>query len=371
MPVRLATILIAVLIAAASPACRAREAPAAATRQRRADRSIVLSPASARYVRVELARPASSEQLRTFPAQVAYDERRLAKLGPPVSGRVGSVKVVPGDQVKSGSILLTLQAPDIAGAQAQVAQAKSARATAERTAERTALLVKEGAGSEAEHQRSEAALEQARNEEQRAIAAMNAIGGANGANGFDLKTPIAGTIVERNVTVGTQVHADQDQPLIVVADLSTVWVQADVYEQDLKDVHVGDDVTVEILAQSDKRFPAKINYVGEVVDPQTRAVRARIELDNSERALRPGMFARVEVRGTSTATAEVPTSALVARRDQFYVFTQNADGAFTEREVRLGRQHGEHTTILGGLSPGDHVVTEGAVLLDAEANEAL
>jgi cobalt-zinc-cadmium efflux system membrane fusion protein len=264
-----------------------------------------------------------------------------------------------------------LTAPEIAGAQAQVAQARTARALAERVAARAAMLVRDGAGTEAERQQADAALVQAKNEEQRAVAALSAIGGAHGESGFQLRSPIAGTVVERNVSVGTQVHADQDQPLLTVADLSTVWVVADVYEQDLSRIHVGDDAVVKVVAYPDRTFTGKITYVGDTVDPQTRAARARVELTNQDLILRPGMFASVEVKGLGQGAAEVPTSALLARRDQFFVFVTNSDGAYVQREVQIGEQHGQHTTILSGVKPGEQVVTEGAILLDAEANEAL
>jgi cobalt-zinc-cadmium efflux system membrane fusion protein len=366
-----ATIFALIAVCAATAGCKQKEAAPALTHQRRPDRSIVLSGASAAYVRTEPASPALHEQSHSLVARVSYDERHLARIGPPVQGRVASINVVTGDQVKPGAVLLVLTAPEIAGAQAQVAQARTARALAERVAARAAMLVRDGAGTEAERQQADAALVQAKNEEQRAVAALSAIGGAHGESGFQLRSPIAGTVVERNVSVGTQVHADQDQPLLTVADLSTVWVVADVYEQDLSRIHVGDDAVVKVVAYPDRTFTGKITYVGDTVDPQTRAARARVELTNQDLILRPGMFASVEVKGLGQGAAEVPTSALLARRDQFFVFVTNSDGAYVQREVQIGEQHGQHTTILSGVKPGEQVVTEGAILLDAEANEAL
>lgn len=341
------------------------------THSKRADRSIVLSGQSAAYVRTELAAAARLEHSRSLVARVSFDERNWAKMGPPVGGRVASINVVTGDTVKAGSVLLTIHAPDIASAQAQVAQAKSARMLAEKGAARAALLVRDGAGSEAERQQADGQLVQAQNEEQRAIATLSAIGGAHGSSEYALRSPIAGTVVERNATVGMQVHADQDAPLVMVADLSNVWVLADVYEQDLSRVHVGDLVTVQTVAYPGRLIEGKITYVAGMVDPQTRAARARIELPNPDLSLRPGMFARVEVRGLGQGAADVPTSAVLARRDQFFVFTKNADGSYVQREVQIGDQRGQHTTIIEGIKVGDEVVTEGAILLDAETNEAL
>lgn len=339
--------------------------------RRRADRSIVLSDASAAYVRVEAARPPGAAATRSFAGRVTFDQRLVAELGPAVGGRVSSVNVVTGDTVKKGDVLLTIYAPDVASAQAQVAQAKTARGLAERAVERARTLQREGAGSEAELQQAEAALAQVKSEEQRATAALGAIGGAGGATEYVLRAPISGKVIERNVAVGAQVGPGADKPLLTVGDLSTVWVVADVFEQDLASVELGAEATIQVLALKGKALSGKVTHVSSVVDPLTRAVLARIELANPDGALKPGMSARVVMRAAASKGAEVPTSALLARRDQFFVFVRQRDGSFVQREVALGEQHGQHAVVTSGLAPGEDVVTEGAILLDVEANEAL
>jgi cobalt-zinc-cadmium efflux system membrane fusion protein len=349
-------------------AARAEPGP---THAKTADDSIELHGASASYIRVEPAAAAERNAERSLVARLAFDDRKVAAMGPPVQGRVSSIEVVPGDHVEKGALLLTLRAPDIAAASAQLTEAKNARALAERNADRARLLLDKGAGSQAEAQQADSALAQARAEEQRAQAVLAALGGFHGSNEYQLRSPIAGVVVERNVAVGTEVHADQDKPLITVADLSTLWVMADVYEQDLARVRVGDEARVHVPAFPDKDPLGRITYVGNTIDPLTRVAVARIEIQNPDSSLRPGMFAKVQVKGLSDGVVDVPLAAVLARRDQFFVFTKNPNGSFAEREVRPGEQHGQHVQILSGLAPGDPVVTEGAILLDAEANEAL
>jgi cobalt-zinc-cadmium efflux system membrane fusion protein len=358
----------ALLLAGCQPAAGAG---AEATRARIEDKSIHLSGASSSYIRTEPAAPAPSAAERSLVARVAFDDRKVARLGPPVQGRVSNVNVLTGDQVAKGAILLTIRAPDIAAAQAQLAQATTARGLAEHNAERASLLADKGAGSDAERQQAEGTLAQARVEEQRAVAALAALGGSHGLNEYQLKAPLSGLVVERNVAVGTEVHVDQDLPLITIADLSTVWVEAEVYEQDLSRIHVGDEAKITVVAFPGRAFSGHITYLGNTVDPQTRVMRARIEVGNADLSLRPGMFADVQVKGLSEGVAEVPLNAVLARRDQFFVFVRNPDGTFSEHEVKPGEQHGEHVAILSGIKPGDSIVTEGAILLDAEANEAL
>jgi membrane fusion protein, heavy metal efflux system len=309
--------------------------------------------------------------MRSLTARVSFDERQVARVGSPLPGRVVKVVVSIGDDVKKGALLATLAAPDVVGFQTQVAETRGARLLAERTAERTRTLMKAGAGSEAEAQAAETALEQAKLEEKRANQAMGALGGVLGAGMFEVRSPIAGTVVERPVSVGSQVTLDQERPVAVVADLSHIWVLADVYEQDLPNVAVGDVAEVHVLSLPDRTFTGKVTDIGKVIDPLTRATRARIELTNDDRALRPGMFAQAQATGLAKGAAEIPTSAILARRDQFFVFVRRSDGAYEQREVKLGEQHGQHVMVLSGLEPGVPVVTEGAILLDVEANEAL
>ncbi|MEO7034172.1 MAG: efflux RND transporter periplasmic adaptor subunit [Polyangiaceae bacterium] len=365
---RAAILSVLLAISGCGNAAKAEPGPSHA---KTADNSVELHGASATYIRVEPAAPAERNAQRSLAARIAFDDRKVAALGPPVQGRVASIDVVLGDRVEKGALLLTLRAPDIAAASAQLTETKTARVLAEHNAERAKLLLDRGAGSEAESQQADSALAQARAEEARATAVLAALGGSHGSNEYQLRSPLAGVVVERNVAVGTEVHADQDKPLITVADLSTLWVMADVYEQDLARIHVGDEARVHVPAFPDKDAVGHITYVGNTIDPVTRVAVARVEIPNPDLSLRPGMFANVQVTGLSDGVVDVPIASVLARRDQFFVFTQNPNGTFAEREVRPGEQHGQHIQILAGLRPGDPVVTEGAILLDAEANEAL
>jgi cobalt-zinc-cadmium efflux system membrane fusion protein len=365
-------IMVMVAISACSGGCHHKEqAPGGPTAQRRPDRSVVLSDAGAAYIQVERVKPAKRGRAFSFAGRVSFDERHVARLGPSVPGRVVKVNVVTGDPVKAGDPLVVLHATDVAAAQAQVTQAKNARLLADQTAERARMLRKEGAGTEAELQQAESALAQAKSEEQRAGAALSAIGGAQGAAEYVLRSPISGTVIERNVAIGSTVSNGADKPLLTVGDLDTVWVLAEVFEQDLSVMRVGTHATIQVLAMRDKSVEGEITHVTSVVDPATRAAEARIELPNPGLALKPGMFARVFVDSGGGAGVEIPTSALIARRDQFFVFVKQADGSFMQREVHVADQHGEHATISSGLKPDEDVVTEGAILLDVEANEAL
>lgn len=348
-----------------------QRAPHAPHRSGASDGAVTLSPGSRPYIQVERAAAPPAGLQRSLFARVSFDERRVAAIGSPVSGRVLAVHVVTGARVRAGDPLVTIRSTDLSAARAQAAETHQSRLLAAETAARARTLVAQGAGSLAEQQQAEAALALAVEEERRAASALGALGARGSSPDYVLRAPRAGTVVERAVQPGNAITADAGQALVTLADLSTVWVLADVFEQDVSAVRAGDDAVVTVSALEGRSFTGRVAYVGDVVDATTRAARARIELPNPDGALRPGMFAEVGVRSGATAAAFVPTTAVLARRDEFFVFVPTAAATFVARRVRIGSQAGEHVAILEGLRPGEEVVTRGAILLDAEANTAL
>jgi cobalt-zinc-cadmium efflux system membrane fusion protein len=332
---------------------------------------VTLAGESQRYIHVETAASPPSSVQHTLFARVAFDERKVASLGSPVSGRVTRVHVITGDKVKAGQALLTISSTEVSAARAQVTEAREARMLAEQTAARAQLLVQQGAGSVAEQERAESSLAQAKAEEKRAAQSLGALGVQETSGDYVLKSPIAGVVVERTAQAGNAVSSDQGAALITVADLSTVWVLADVFEQDVQNIVAGNPAVVRVAALNGREFAGRVGYVGDVVDATTRAARARVELENPNLELRPGMFAEVEVNAAQTATAFVPVSAVLARRDEFYVFVPEGTQSYVPRKVKIGRQVGDHIAILSGVKAGENIVTRGAILLDAEANAAL
>jgi cobalt-zinc-cadmium efflux system membrane fusion protein len=331
---------------------------------------IALSKDNLEYIRVEAAEAPPTTASRSLFARVGFDERKLVALGAPVSGRVTEVDVTTGATVSAGQALLTIHSSDLAAVNAEVAEATHSRMLAEQVAARAGILVSQGAGSQAELDQAKTALDNAREEERRAKEAQSALGAKGPASSYVLKSPIAGSVVERSVSVGNAVSADQGAALITVADLSRVWVLVDVFEQDLPYIRPGNPARVLVPALRNQGFDGAVAYVSDVLDDVSRTARARIEIDNAERLLRPGMFAEVEVKGPEVAAAWVPTSAVLARRDDFFVFVRRGSEGFESRSVEVGRESAGHMTILKGLAPGEEVVTRGAILLDAEANAA-
>jgi cobalt-zinc-cadmium efflux system membrane fusion protein len=182
-----------------------------------------------------------------------------------------------------------------------------------------------------------------------------------------LRAQIPGIVVERNVLVGQEVRADQATPLLTISSLDSVWVLADAYEQDLGMVAEGDPVTIRVPAYPGETFAGKVQHIGEVVDPATRTVKARCVAANPGHRLKPEMFAKVDVQNTSGHKfITVPAKAILNEGDKTLVIVATEGNVFRARRVDVGPESDGHVRILGGLTPGEKVVTEGAIFMKRE-----
>lgn len=180
-----------------------------------------------------------------------------------------------------------------------------------------------------------------------------------------LGAPVSGTVLEKGVVEGQYVGAET--PLFTVADLSRVWVLADLYEQDLPRVHRGDAASFTADALPGTSIGGTVDFIYPTVSSDTRTVKARIVLDNANGRLRPGMYGRVRLSGRGAAMVVVPSEALVRTGENTYVFLARSDGHFEPRAVRTGAQSGDRVQVLSGLAPGDTVVSSASFLIDSES----
>lgn len=181
-----------------------------------------------------------------------------------------------------------------------------------------------------------------------------------------LRSPVAGTVLEKDVVEGQ--YVGPDAPLFTVADLGRVWVLADLYEMDLARVRVGDRAAFSTDGLPGRSFSGQIDFVYPTVSSETRTLKARVALTNSEGALRPGMYGRVRVNGRGAgAGLMVPSEAVVNTGEMRYVFLAHAGGLFEPRRVWVGQAAGERVQILRGVAAGDTVVASASFLIDSES----
>jgi len=184
---------------------------------------------------------------------------------------------------------------------------------------------------------------------------------------FDMKSPLSGTVVERTVTPGQTVGGDPTQVLFTVADLDRLQVIADVYERDLDLVRVGQTATVTVEAYQGVAFPAAIAAVGDVVDPNTRTIKVRAWVNNESHKLKPEMFARLHIQvGDAAPFLSVPKEAVLEIDGGQFVLVVDEQGRYVRQAVKVAPASADHVRILEGLSPGQRIVTKGAILVKGQ-----
>ncbi|NBD11296.1 efflux RND transporter periplasmic adaptor subunit [Corallococcus silvisoli] len=307
--------------------------------------------------------------------ELTFSEDAYAEVSSPVSARVAAVAVTTGQAVKQGQRLAELQSPELGRARADL-QATQARATAARqAAERKRTLAEERIVARKDVQAADAEAAAAEAEVAAAKAALVSLGGGSaggdGTSGFVLKAPIDGTVVERAARLGQM--ADPSQPLFRIGDLSSLWLIVHAFERDAVRLKPGTEARVTFAAYPGQEFAAKVGHVGQRVDPRSRTIPVRLELDNGKGLLRPGMSATASVplgEPGATLTA-VPAAALQRMENGWVAFLPTPEvGVFEQREVGRGRSLGTQVEVLSGLAVGEQVVVEGAFLLKAEVEKS-
>ncbi len=318
---------------------------------------------------------------RDFPGTVEPNLHALADITTLVRGRVMDVYGDLGKQVAAGEILAVLYSSDLGMAQSAYLKAKARLFVAERAYQRAEALLQEKVIGVAEAQRREGDMISARAEEREARDRLKLLGMTEELiktlgqeqtikSYVPIVAPFAGRIIARDLTKGEVVETATR--LFQVADLSQVWVTANIPERDIPFIHSDQGrhsqaVEVRVKAYPEHVFPGTITYVGDVLDPATRTMRLRIELDNPDGKLKPQMFATVRVYGEADGdTLTVPDAAVQRDRERQFVFIQRDPHAFEIRDVQLGESNGQRVTILGGLQEGERVVTKGAFVLKSE-----
>ncbi|HLY96040.1 MAG: efflux RND transporter periplasmic adaptor subunit [Sideroxydans sp.] len=302
-------------------------------------------------------------------ARLAYDDNQTARVFSPISGRVLKITADAGREIRAGQALLELDAPDYAQATADDVKAKADLQHKRQAFERARELVKVNGISLREMEGTEADFHQAEAEAQRADARLhNLQSAALVTDGkFVLRAPISGTISERQVNVGSEVRTDAASPLFVVTNARRLWALIDLPERYLDKVRVGQPVSIEVDAYPGEAFQGKITVVAETLDPLTRRIQVRAEIDNSSLRLKPEMFARATpVADSHNSMPRVPNAALFTIGLRSFVFVEQSPGVLQRRHVELGLQSHEYSYVKEGLLAGDRVVTSGALLLNSE-----
>jgi len=304
--------------------------------------------------------------------RVTFNENVTARVTSPISGRVVSLTAQVGDTVKAGDTLAVLDSPDLAAAVADLRKARADEARKKPALERAGALYDAGVFARKDLETAEADDRQARAETERATMRLRNLAPSGGEDGrYAVRAPIAGVVADRQLNPGMEVRPDLPNPLFIITNPARLWVVIDLPERELSKVAPGQPVAVQVDAWQDERFAARIEKIGEVVDPATRRVQVRCSLVNQERKLKPEMYARVTLLADENRTAvRLPNTSLITEGLYSYVFVEQAPGVFKRRRVQLAVQDRDYSYVQSGVEPAERVVVAGAVLLNSELGAA-
>lgn len=298
-----------------------------------------------------------------LPATVEADPARLVKIAPPLAGRIVSIDKQLGDAVKAGDVLFTIDSADLAQASSDAHKAQAALTLAKRNLERQRALDKSGIAAGHDLEQAQNDYEQAASEAVRADARLAQLG-ARGQAGrlLAVRAPISGHVVDLNAAAGSYWN-DATAPIMTVADLSQVFITANAQEKDLAQLYAGQAVNIKLDAYADP-LPAKVRFIGEMLDPETRTVKVRMPCANPDGRLKPGMFAQASFFARPHPGILVPMTAVLQSGFDSRSFVEVAPWQFEARTVKLGAEIGDKVEIISGLKAGERVVVKDGVLLN-------
>ena len=342
---------------------------------------VKLSAAELKEFGIELTIAASGrlDQYAELPGEIILNADRLAHVVPQVSGIVRMVQKSLGDEVKAGSVMAVIDSRELAMAKATFLAAAEREKLAQANFTREERLWLKKVTSEQEYLDARQALAEAHIATKSAEQQLHALGFSDAYlkelpnhqdatyTRYEIRAPFAGTIIEKHLTLGESVNADAE--IFTIADLSSVWIDINVYQKDLVRIRKGQTAVIQI-GHGISDVSGKIAWVGPLVGEATRTAKARVILPNPDGSLRPGLFVTAQVAvDTTPAGIVVPKSALQTFEERTVVFVQDEDG-FEPRPVQTGRQNAVQVEILSGLKAGQTYVSKGAFTLKAELSKA-
>jgi len=333
---------------------------------------VELEPAMLANIKVETVGAESGRGSLSGTGKVQFNEDRTVRILAPLPGQVVDFQARVGDSIAKDQVLFSIKSREVASLVSDYLQSQRDLDLAQKTYNMNKDLFEHQAASRISFQQAENDLAKANTQVARGEEALRVLGidpkeavkDGGLRSLIPVRSPMAGTLTERNLTPGQFVQADSTA-LLTIADLSTVWVLVDVFERDIHLVHVGQKVQVVAAAYPDRRFPASVERISDKVDPDSRTLKVRLLVSNPNVLLKPEMFitSSLELSGSGPAIS-VPAGAVFTEDGKSYVFAAKTDRRFERRLIVAAPDAEGRLRVTSGLRVGDRIVTDGAMLLD-------
>ncbi|HVW12434.1 MAG TPA: efflux RND transporter periplasmic adaptor subunit [Mucilaginibacter sp.] len=304
---------------------------------------------------IDTVKEASALSEINLTGSIAADETKMVNIYPMVSGVAHDVRVQLGDVVSKGQTLAILKSAEMAGYTKDYISAEADLRSAKRAFESTQDLYKSGLASQKDFEEAQSDYQKAIAENKRASEVVSINKGND--QGYLVKAPLSGYVIEKNVTDNQQVRTDNGNNLFTIADLSDVYVLINVYESDISNVQVGDPVKITTLSYPDKVFTGKIDKIYDMLDPDNKVVKARVKIGNPGNKLKPEMFANVTIKARSGEKLPfVNTRGLIFDNDKDYVVVVDGKAKVHIQQIDIAKRVEDRAYIKAGLKPGDRIV---------------
>ncbi|WP_293406430.1 efflux RND transporter periplasmic adaptor subunit [Polaromonas sp.] len=319
-------------------------------------------------IKIEEAAPRTFDDVVNVTATIRPNQDRIAKIAPRVEGRIVSVSANLGDQVRAGQALAVMDSLAVGEAQSALLRAQSSERVAQADFKRAESLSAEEIIPQKELLRARGELERASAESRAARDRLRLLGGSaavgtRAESSFALSAPFAGTVIQKKATIG-ELGTPSDA-IFTIADLSRVWIEANLTDDLLAKVKTGAAATVTVGAYPGERFSGRVAYIANVLDKDSRTIAARIEVANKDGRLKPEMFANASIStGGQLEAISVPDTAILLLQGQPSIFVAE-HGGFEARAIETGEKLSGRTVIKSGLKAKEQVVTAGAYALKA------
>ena len=325
------------------------------------DNYAAISDSIIKTVQTSPAQAESEAEVIKLNGKIQPNEAMQAKVYALVSGKIKSVNVELGDHVKKGQQLAIIQSTEVAGVSNDLTLAESDVALTKKSLETTKDLYDGKLATEQDFINAKVAYNKALSELNRAKQVSAITGGKSAA--YIVTAPLSGYIIEKNITNNSEVRSDNNTALFAIADLSDVWVIANVYEADMNNIALGEEVKVNTLADAQKDYTGKIDKIYNVLDPSTRTMKVRISMNNPNGELKPEMFATVTVAGKPSANRvlTIPSEAIVLDNSKNFVVVKDGN-KMQIKEIQIIKRV-DPKAYVTGISEGEQVVTNSQVFL--------
>jgi cobalt-zinc-cadmium efflux system membrane fusion protein len=301
--------------------------------------------------------------------KITFDQEHTQKIYPLASGRVLAVKAELGDFVTKGQVLAVVSSSEAADYENQTSAAESKLAIAEKNLSVAKDMYEDGLTSQKEYTTAQKEYEIAKAEFKKLQEVLK-IYNVSGSSTYTIKAPISGYIVEKKLTPDFYIRTDNNENLFTISDISNVWVMVNLYEVDLTKIQVGYDAEVRTLSYQDKVFQGVVDKIFNVVDPDTKTLKARIKLHNPDYSLKPEMFAKVVLfYADNRQMPEVPSNAVIFSNNKRYVMVYKDRCHIETRAIEVGDEFRNSTYVKFGVKTGERVISKMQLLVFNQLNQ--